>query len=235
MGKLGKKIGESRGVEEVSPADENDTCPDGSWAGPLGKPQEVSPAPTPTDLRIEKAYDEAGEHYRNHPHKTVPLLVWADVDEGIAPLVKELNEIPGVRTDASCQGTDKHKPYVMATWNQELDAQLRERYELEYLGEFWGYVREKFAEGGESAESEPNKATIPAQVGELIAPPLRNEPSAISNESSLGELKAALRKMTVEFRKHFREGDHTLHWRDALDSLTEAERVLARVSEGSGA
>jgi hypothetical protein len=94
---------------------------------------------------------------------------------------------------------------------------------------------DKFAEGGESAESEPNKATIPAQVGELIAPPLRNEPSAISNESSLGELKAALRKMTVEFRKHFREGDHTLHWRDALDSLTEAERVLARVSEGSGA
>src|SRR6185312_1835754 len=48
MGKLGEKIGESQGVEEVSPADENDTCPDGSWAGPLGKPQEVSPAPMPT-------------------------------------------------------------------------------------------------------------------------------------------------------------------------------------------
>src|SRR6185312_13612553 len=48
MGKLGKKIGESR----VSP-DENDTCPDGSWAGPLGKPQEVSPAPTPTDERAK--------------------------------------------------------------------------------------------------------------------------------------------------------------------------------------
>jgi hypothetical protein len=178
MGKLGKKIGESRGVEEVSPADENDTCPDGSWAGPLGKPQEVSPAPTPRKCICGHGLTAHG------------------LGNGMCLVV-----------GCKC-------------------AQMRE---------------DKFAEGGESAESEPNKATIPAQVGELIAPPLRNEPSAISNESSLGELKAALRSivegaMTAELdtRCHIcRPSDEFRH--EESCPILQAERVLARVSEGSGA
>jgi hypothetical protein len=39
------------------------------------------------------------------PHKTVPVVVVVDVDEGIAHAVEYLNAIPGVRTFASCQGT----------------------------------------------------------------------------------------------------------------------------------
>ena len=38
-------------------------------------------------------------------HNEVPVLVWADIDENIADFVRYLNTIPGVRTDASCQGT----------------------------------------------------------------------------------------------------------------------------------
>ncbi len=38
-------------------------------------------------------------------HETVPVLVWADIDKGIADMVRYLNTIPGIRTDASCQGT----------------------------------------------------------------------------------------------------------------------------------
>jgi len=38
-------------------------------------------------------------------HKTIPIQVWVDVDEGIADMVLYLNTIPGVRTHACCQGT----------------------------------------------------------------------------------------------------------------------------------
>jgi hypothetical protein len=43
-------------------------------------------------------------------HKTRPVQVWADVDLGIADMVVYLNTIPGVRTEASCQGTGEGGP-----------------------------------------------------------------------------------------------------------------------------
>lgn len=55
-------------------------------------------------------------------HKTRPVRVWADVDEGIADLVVYLNTIFGIRTFASCQGTigesgdEPYRPYVMVSW-----------------------------------------------------------------------------------------------------------------------
>ena len=58
-------------------------------------------------------------------HKTMPVQVWADVDEGIAPLVIALNKIPGIRTHSSCQGmigeggAEPYKPYVRVTWEDE--------------------------------------------------------------------------------------------------------------------
>ena len=58
-------------------------------------------------------------------HQTVPVQVWADVDVGIADLVKYLNTIPGVRTHASCQGTigeggpEPYGPQVMVSWDRE--------------------------------------------------------------------------------------------------------------------
>jgi hypothetical protein len=56
-------------------------------------------------------------------HETVPVLVWADVDIGIANAVRRLNEIPGVRTHASCQGTlgeggaEPYRAHVAVSWN----------------------------------------------------------------------------------------------------------------------
>lgn len=68
-------------------------------------------------------------------HKTVPVKVWADVDEGIAAAVIQLNEIPGIRTYASCQGTtgergpEPYGPYVMFSWR---DAEALDRVRLEF-------------------------------------------------------------------------------------------------------
>jgi len=79
------------------------------------------------------------------PHKTVPMLVWADVDIGIADTVRRLNEILGVRTHSSCQGDDneagKVKPYVMVSWawDDVLKSLLRE-FDVTLAGNYWGYV-----------------------------------------------------------------------------------------------
>ena len=56
-------------------------------------------------------------------HKTIPIQVTVDVDEGIAEMVLYLNTIAGVRTHASCQGTigegghHPYRPQVMVTWD----------------------------------------------------------------------------------------------------------------------
>jgi hypothetical protein len=86
----------------------------------------------------------------SHPsHKTLPVPVWADVDEGIAELVVYLNMIPGVRTIASCQGTigeggpNPYRAQVMATWPTEVEERLRIDFEITELGENWGYIHPK--------------------------------------------------------------------------------------------
>lgn len=45
-------------------------------------------------------------------HKTRPIKVWIDADIGIAKLVLYLNTIPGVRTEASCLGSNGAWGYV---------------------------------------------------------------------------------------------------------------------------
>lgn len=61
----------------------------------------------------------------SHQHKTVPVQVWVDVDEGVADLVKYLNTVPGIRTHASCQGTldedgpEPYRPQVIISWSNE--------------------------------------------------------------------------------------------------------------------
>jgi len=81
------------------------------------------------------------------PHKTIPILVWVDVDEGIADMVKYLNRIPGVRTLASCQGTigdggpNPYRPQVMCEWTPEALMRLRSEFDVEPEGNgTWGYV-----------------------------------------------------------------------------------------------
>jgi DNA-binding XRE family transcriptional regulator len=50
-------------------------------------------------------------------HKTRPVRVWVDVDQGVADVVDTLNRHPDVRTFASCEGTPGHRPaYIMVGW-----------------------------------------------------------------------------------------------------------------------
>lgn len=79
-------------------------------------------------------------------HKTIPVLVWADVDEGIAAFVRHLNTLMGIRTLASCQGTiheGGHEPYspqVMVTWESDDALALLSAYRMTKLGDNFGYV-----------------------------------------------------------------------------------------------
>src|SRR5580704_5658815 len=50
------------------------------------------------------------------PHETVPIRCVIDIDKRIAPLVEYLNTLPGVRTDASCEGGLCYGPQVMVSW-----------------------------------------------------------------------------------------------------------------------
>lgn len=84
------------------------------------------------------------------PHKTRPIKVWVDADLGIADMVEYLNTIPGVRTQASCQGTigeggpHPYRAQVMCTWNPEALPRLQAEFDVdvERLGNgSWGYVR----------------------------------------------------------------------------------------------
>lgn len=79
-------------------------------------------------------------------HKTRPVKVWADVDEGVADMVAYLNTIDGVRTHASCQGTigeggpNPYRPQVMATWSAQAFERLRTEFDVTPLGDGWGYL-----------------------------------------------------------------------------------------------
>jgi hypothetical protein len=83
-------------------------------------------------------------------HKTIPIQVWADVDEGIAPLVKYLNTIPGIRTHASCQGTigeggvEPYGPQVMVSYQTEdAEARLRKEFDCVEVAQNTVYVRQR--------------------------------------------------------------------------------------------
>lgn len=79
-------------------------------------------------------------------HETTPVQVWADVDVGIADLVRQLNTIEGVRTHASCQGTigeGGHEPYtayVMVSWRTDAARAALEPYGLIVQGEAHGAI-----------------------------------------------------------------------------------------------
>jgi hypothetical protein len=80
-------------------------------------------------------------------HKTVPVAVWIDIDEGIALDVAWLNSLPGVRTFTSCQGTigeggpEPYEPYIDAWWPPEHDFAIHERLHLIAEGNGWRILR----------------------------------------------------------------------------------------------
>jgi hypothetical protein len=79
-------------------------------------------------------------------HRTRPLQVWVDVDEGIYDMVAYLQTIPGVRTQASCQGTigeggpNPYRAQVMASWSSAAETRLLAEFDVTLLGERWGYL-----------------------------------------------------------------------------------------------
>ena len=77
-------------------------------------------------------------------HKTRPVQVWADVDLGIADMVVYLNTIPGVRTEATCQGTIGEGGALsrsgLTIWPAEVFERLKTEFDITILGENWGYL-----------------------------------------------------------------------------------------------
>jgi hypothetical protein len=77
----------------------------------------------------------------NVVHKTQPLQIWVDVDEGIAGAVAFLNTLPGVRTFGSCQGTigeggaEPYRPHVLAYFPRDTKAKIEEYFEIGDGGE----------------------------------------------------------------------------------------------------
>jgi hypothetical protein len=83
-------------------------------------------------------------------HETRPILVWADVDVGIADLVEHLQRFAGVRTLTSCQGTvdeggaEPYAGYVRITWRDDkVLAKLKRLFDVEVEGECYGMLRLK--------------------------------------------------------------------------------------------
>jgi hypothetical protein len=84
------------------------------------------------------------------PHQTREVLVKVDVDLGIAEMVEYLQTIPGVRTDASCQGTigeggpHPYRAQVLCHWTPEALPRLMEKFDVEpEENGLWGYVHPK--------------------------------------------------------------------------------------------
>jgi len=82
-------------------------------------------------------------------HETQPVLVWADIDVGVIPVVRRLNEIPGVRTHASCESArqlfsnalqGEYKPEVMASWTDDAWLILLKEFDITLLGNNFGYL-----------------------------------------------------------------------------------------------
>ncbi len=80
-------------------------------------------------------------------HRTVPIQIWVDVDDGIADFVFLLNMMPGVRTHSSCQGTvgeggaEPYPPYVSVSWGDDAAREALKRFELVIEYENFGTVR----------------------------------------------------------------------------------------------
>lgn len=92
-------------------------------------------------------------------HETRVVRVKVEADVPIADFVEELNEIHGVYTDASCQGTigeggpHPYRAYVMCHWSDEALKVLQDLYIVRPQGNgTWGYVHPNNTEGQSDGE-----------------------------------------------------------------------------------
>ena len=79
--------------------------------------------------------------------ETIPVMIWEDIDVGVADLVKELNARSDMRTFSSCQGINGELPWVLG-WalTEEADAWLRANYDTKpHYNQFLRITRRKAA------------------------------------------------------------------------------------------
>lgn len=107
------------------------------------------------------------------PHETRPIKVWIDADVSIADMVLYLNTIPGVRTQASCQGTlgmggsNPYGPQVLCSWDDNALAILQTEFDVTPEGNgSWGYIR---PHKGWSAPQRTIPTLNPAALSRLAA------------------------------------------------------------------
>ncbi len=87
-------------------------------------------------------------------------------------------------------------------------------------------VRSKLAESERERERLKEDLTC-VGLGDLQVLRERAEAAELLNQ----KLREALQQVCTKFRQHFGDGDWTKHWRDALDALAAAERLLASEPE----
>lgn len=115
-------------------------------------------------LSIKQSEDAAPKSVERPVHETTTVLVWADVDVGIATVVEYLNTIPGVRTHASCQGTigeggaAPYRPQVLVTWPDAATFErLASEFDMSDVSEsgHWCYVHPRESDAVKFARMEP--------------------------------------------------------------------------------
>lgn len=119
------------------------------------------------------------------PHVTKPMLIWADIDIGIADMVAHLNTIPGVRTLYSCQGTIgeggpyPYKAQVGVTWpDDETLTLLLRLYDVTLKGNYWGDLHPRDipdSPTGTADDAIHTRTERPIQVGDTVFDEVRAE------------------------------------------------------------
>jgi hypothetical protein len=126
-------------------------------------------------------------------HETIPVQVWADVDVGIAEVVRQLNTIPGVRTHTSCQGTiggggpAPYEAFVHVSWSNPAARAALEKCNLTVEGEAHGTVRPFVMTADEEAlrrEYEGLLAVSPRMAKAILDVKALRAARAASNENA---------------------------------------------------
>lgn len=173
-----------------------------------------------------------GEQSPRPIHKTVPIQVWADVDEGIAPLVKYLNTIPGVRTHASCQGTigeggvEPYGPQVMVSYQtHEAEMRVRQEFDCTDIAQSTVYVRPRAERpsGPSAPKVEPIIAEmhqmandVEAAFGSDLSRPTQATDTASAPQGKIGAVMDAQQRLVRDFGKYYAEMPYSGATKEAL-------------------
>jgi hypothetical protein len=178
-------------------------------------------------------------------HKTVPIQVWADIDEGIAETVKYLNTIPGVRTLASCQGTigeggpNPYRAQVMVTWDtEETFDRLSAEFDTSEVGNHWCYVHPRQEQTMRDADG--NELKVGDEV-QTVPNPDAGWRGTVTGEGVMGRVEVDIAGAVTSFappsiRKISRDTPPSQNYAIDDTALVAARCVMEaiRLTEGFG-